>query len=276
MITRRTLVSGLAAGAATLVSSVTARAGEAPWRPAAQFLQPVTRLVPATGGVALSKGWCGTKVSLVQRAVGLAPRHEVYDDTTRWRVLTFQRRTGLPATGIVDVRTWAALRTGQPWTIDAWRPSIAVPANATRSQRVEAMIRYAVAQQGSPYTWGGAGPKALGHDCSGLVLAALAAAGIDPQPITVTRHQSPGYVTTQALYTARFEHVPVARRQRGDLVFWTGPDGITNHVAIYLGAGRMVEASGSAGRTRVANLRFSSPGHRLAPVAVRPFTTRAR
>ena len=40
--------------------------------------------------------------------------------------------------------------------------------------------------------------------------------------------------------------VPQSQAKRGDLLFW-GPGG-SQHVAIYLGGGQMLEASGSAGQ----------------------------
>ena len=44
--------------------------------------------------------------------------------------------------------------------------------------------------------------------------------------------------------------VPVAQAKRGDLLFW-GPGG-SQHVAMYLGGGKMLEASGSAGKVTVS------------------------
>jgi len=57
--------------------------------------------------------------------------------------------------------------------------------------------------------------------------------------------------------------VPVAQAKRGDLIFW-GPGG-SQHVAMYLGGGRMLEASGSAGKVTVSPVRTSG----LQPYAAR-------
>ncbi len=50
--------------------------------------------------------------------------------------------------------------------------------------------------------------------------------------------------------------VPVSQAKRGDLLFW-GPGG-SQHVAIYLGGGQMLEASGgSAGKVTVSPVRHA-------------------
>ena len=51
--------------------------------------------------------------------------------------------------------------------------------------------------------------------------------------------------------------VPQSQAKRGDLLFW-GPGG-SQHVAIYLGGGKMLEASGSAGKVTVSPLRTGRP-----------------
>ena len=104
------------------------------------------------------------------------------------------------------------------------------------------MIGYALSQRGSRYTWGGAGPYALGYDCSGLVLQAIYAAGYDPQPINVLKHAEPTYRTSQQLYANKnFQSIPINDRQRGDLIFY-GPDG-SQSVALFLGNGQMLEST---------------------------------
>ncbi len=178
---------------------------------------------------------------------------------------------GLPATGRVDQRTWAALNIGYPWTVDAWRTMVRQPLTATPAQRVEQMIWFAEANTGSDYTWGGAGPGQLGFDCSGLVLQALHSAGLDLTPITVMRHQQPGFRTAAAIYDAPMRHLPVGQRRRGDLLFWSDSRGHITHMAIYLGEGRIVESSVSGGGVATRGMRPSTASLRTMPDAVRPF-----
>jgi cell wall-associated NlpC family hydrolase len=78
---------------------------------------------------------------------------------------------------------------------------------------------------GVPYVWGGSTPA--GFDCSGLVMWAYAQVGIS------LPHYSGGQYddTTQ---------IPLADIEPGDLLFY-GPGG-SEHVAMYIGGGEMVEA----------------------------------
>jgi len=57
---------------------------------------------------------------------------------------------------------------------------------------------------------------------------------------------------------------PIAPSQakRGDLIFY-GPGG-SQHVAIYLGGGRMLEASGSAGKVTVSPVRTAGMSPHLS------------
>ncbi|GAB3943815.1 hypothetical protein FHE74_05730 [Corynebacterium tapiri] len=125
---------------------------------------------------------------------------------------------------------------------------------------IESVVQRALAQVGTPYAWGGGtndGPSAglrdggvgdangdygkVGFDCSGLVKYAFAAAGLD------LPHYS-GYMYNRG--TA----VDPSEMQRGDLIFY-GPGG-SEHVAIYLGDGTMVEAPASGQTVQVAPVRF--------------------
>ena len=58
--------------------------------------------------------------------------------------------------------------------------------------------------------------------------------------------------------------VPQSQAKRGDLLFWR-PGG-RQHVAIYLGGGRMLEASGSAGKVTVSPVRTAGLQPYLARV----------
>ncbi len=78
---------------------------------------------------------------------------------------------------------------------------------------------------GVPYVWGGA--SKAGVDCSGLVMLAYEAAGID----------FPHY--SGAMYEMT-ERVPLYDIEPGDLLFY-GPGG-DEHVAMYVGHGLMIEA----------------------------------
>ncbi len=86
-------------------------------------------------------------------------------------------------------------------------------------------IAFASARLGQPYLWGGTGPL---YDCSGLVQAAYAAAGI-----ALPRTSEAQQVTA----------APVTDPQPGDLVFMgpSGQPGTATHVGIVIGGGLMVD-----------------------------------
>jgi cell wall-associated NlpC family hydrolase len=86
-----------------------------------------------------------------------------------------------------------------------------------------AAVSFALAQVGKPYQWGATGPGA--YDCSGLVQAAWAAAGV-----SVPR-------TTYDMWAA-LPHVSASSVRPGDLAFFDGE----GHVAMYIGGGKYVDA----------------------------------
>jgi cell wall-associated NlpC family hydrolase len=84
-------------------------------------------------------------------------------------------------------------------------------------------VAFAYAQLGKPYVWGATGPAS--YDCSGLVQAAWASAGV-----VIPR-------TTYEQWAA-LPHVPMSAIQPGDLIFF---DQI-GHVAIYVGNNMIIDA----------------------------------
>ena len=150
------------------------------------------------------------------------------------------------------------------------------PAPARQEQpqnsRAEAVIQRAKSQLGVGYAWGGgtgSGPSRgirdggvadahgdyakVGFDCSGLMVYAFSAVGVDLD------HYS-GYQAEAG------RQVPLSQARRGDLLFWES-DGSTHHVALYLGNGRMIEAPYSGSQVRIAPVRYDG----IAPYAVRMF-----
>jgi peptidoglycan DL-endopeptidase CwlO len=102
-------------------------------------------------------------------------------------------------------------------------------------------LRYAYAQLGKPYQWGGAGPSTW--DCSGLTMAAWAHAGVALLHYTGYQWAAAGVYLphlAQAQYnmTAR---IPLGRVLPGDLIFFGTPSNVY-HVGIYIGGGEMIDA----------------------------------
>lgn len=99
-------------------------------------------------------------------------------------------------------------------------PNVAVPSGA-----VGVALRFALAQLGKPYEWGGTGP--LGYDCSGLVQAAYGAADV----------RLPRVAADQALVGR-----PVSRAdvRAGDLLYFYQP---VQHVALALDHDQAIQAA---------------------------------
>lgn len=131
--------------------------------------------------------------------------------------------------------------------------SLPAGARVRGPQAIEYVIRRGGSQMGVPYSWGGGalnGPSEgvdydtgkMGYDCSGFTRYAFAGVGVQ-----IPKYSGDQYNTGRK--------VPTSQAKRGDLLFW-GPGG-SQHVAMYLGGGRMLEASGSAEKVTVSPVRTS-------------------
>lgn len=108
-----------------------------------------------------------------------------------------------------------------------------------------AAIHAALAQLGTPYVWGGT--SSAGFDCSGLTQWSYAHAGV-----MLPRVAQDQYDATPAV-------PPGAPLRPGDLVFFGhGPHAI-DHVGIYLGDGRMVDAPHTGATVRVEPITGFDP-----------------
>lgn len=103
-------------------------------------------------------------------------------------------------------------------------PGTRAPAGVTAK-----VISFVEHQEGCPYVYGGTGPCDDGWDCSGLVQAAYASAGV-----SIARTSEEQWATE--------EHI--SSPQPGDLVFFTGSpiDPPPGHVAIYVGPNQIIDA----------------------------------
>jgi cell wall-associated NlpC family hydrolase len=105
-----------------------------------------------------------------------------------------------------------------------------------------AAVAAAESQIGVPYVWGAESPGS-GFDCSGLVAWAWGQAGV-PLP-----HYSGAQMSDST-------PVPISDLQPGDLLFY-GPGG-SEHVAMYVGGGTMIEAPYTGASVWLTGLRIST------------------
>lgn len=170
--------------------------------------------------------------------------------------------TAASATGSGSTTISASLKSLLPQveTPDSVTEAVKQAVQPAASGSVEAVIARAQSMVGTPYVWGGGdangpttglnGGNVAGFDCSGLVLYAYSAAGISLPHYT-------GYMYE------RGTPVDPSQAKRGDLLFW-GPGG-SQHVAIYLGDGMMIEAPTEGQNVSVVPVRWAG----MSPHAVR-------
>ncbi len=199
------------------------------------------------GGYVLKSGTMGLKVRMVQQKLGMGTSNKaIMGPTTISKVKAFQKKKGLPQTGIVDYTTWKALGLSDyDWNyLGSYVSPITTNKNSTRQDYIESMIARATEYLGTEYIVGAAGKPGQGIDCSGLVMQSLYSVGINPLPSSVIRHSQPGYEYESAnLYkSSKLKKVSYSERQRGDLIFYANSNGVIIHVAIYLGNDKVIEA----------------------------------
>lgn len=117
----------------------------------------------------------------------------------------------------------------------------------------EYVIQRMSSQMGVPYSWGGgnaAGPSrgidsgagTVGFDCSGLMLYGFAGVGIKLDHYSGSQYDAG-------------RKIPSSQMRRGDMIFY-GPNA-SQHVAMYLGNGQMLEAPYTGSHVKVSPVRTS-------------------
>ena len=211
-----------------------------------------------------------------------------YGEVTEDAVEEFQRRNGLSADGAVGAKTLEKLNsssakkfkgTAKPVAKTTKKPRVtpkttvkpgkatpkttvkpgkATPKTTPKATKkpttkptvtvnpakkgVEKLIAIAESKLGCPYVGGAKGPNKF--DCSGFVYWCMKQAGF-----------SGGYMTSRVWRTCtRYPRInSMSQIQRGDILVFKGSSMATGHVGIYLGSGRMIDASSGAGQVRITN-----------------------
>lgn len=110
--------------------------------------------------------------------------------------------------------------------------------------RVE-LVEYAKQFVGNPYVWGGTS-LTKGADCSGFVLSVYKKFGVS----------LPHHSGSQANCGTKISSGDL---QPGDLIFYANSGGTINHVALYIGGGRVVHASSPTQGIRIDKYNYRTP-----------------
>ena len=121
--------------------------------------------------------------------------------------------------------------------------------SSTKQSRRSQLVNYALQFVGNRYVWGGTS-LTNGVDCSGFTMRVMEKFGVS----------LPHYSGSQAQMGKK---VTSATLKPGDLIFYAGSNGKVNHVAIYIGNGRIVHAA-----SRRSGIKTSTWNYRT-PVAIR-------
>ncbi len=136
-------------------------------------------------------------------------------------------------TGGSGTRTGSGSSSGSSsTTITSYAPPPPLAAGAAGA------VQAAEREIGVPYVWGGSSPS--GFDCSGLIAWAYSQVGIGLPHFSGAQYAS----TT---------HISMADIAPGDLLFY-GPGG-SEHVAMYVGGGSMIEAPHSGATVHISGVR---------------------
>ena len=149
-------------------------------------------------------------------------------------------KTTAKTTAKATVKTTA--KAGTKATAKATAKATPKPADTSNKKGVEKLIAIAESKIGCPYSGGAKGPNKF--DCSGFVYYCMKQAGF-----------SGGYMTSRTWRTtSRYKRITsMGSIQRGDILVFSGNSANTGHVGIYLGGGRMIDASSGAGQVRITS-----------------------
>lgn len=117
--------------------------------------------------------------------------------------------------------------------------------SSTKQSRRSQLVNYALQFVGNRYVWGGTS-LTNGVDCSGFTMRVMENFGVS----------LPHYSGSQAQMGKK---VTSATMKPGDLIFYAGSNGKVNHVAIYIGNGRIVHAASRRSGIKTSTWNYRTP-----------------
>lgn len=128
-------------------------------------------------------------------------------------------------------------------TIEDVKKKAAEEAEAQRVAKRQAVIDFALQFEGNPYVYGGTS-LTNGADCSGFVMSVFANFG----------YSLPRVAAAQCDASTKKD---ISQLEPGDLVFYG--NGYVDHVALYIGDGKIIHASGAATGIKISNYDYEQP-----------------
>lgn len=128
-------------------------------------------------------------------------------------------------------------------TVEDTKKKAEEEAEAARVAKRQAVVDFALQFEGNPYVYGGTS-LTNGADCSGFVMSVFANFG----------YSLPRVAADQCAASIKKD---VSQLEPGDLVFYG--NGYVDHVALYIGEGKIIHASGAATGIKISNYDYQQP-----------------
>lgn len=128
-------------------------------------------------------------------------------------------------------------------TVEDARKKAEEEAEAQRVAKRQAVVDFALQFEGNPYAYGGTS-LTNGADCSGFVMSVFANFG----------YSLPRVAADQCAASTKKD---ISQIEPGDLVFYG--NGYVDHVALYIGDGKIIHASGAATGIKISNYDYEQP-----------------
>ena len=192
----------------------------------------------AYSNVTLKSGMNSSTVSKLQKDLktlgfmSISPTG-YFGDITKAAVIKFQKKYSMTPDGIAGTQTLGK--------IDKLSGRSATVSRSDSESTSQKIIDYAIRFLGVNYVWGGTTPK--GFDCSGFVKYVYSKFGITLNRVAADQSKQGTTVKKANLHL-------------GDLVFFdtNGGSNHINHVGLYIGSGKFIQASSGNSGVVISNL----------------------
>ena len=128
-------------------------------------------------------------------------------------------------------------------TVEDTKEKIAEEAEAKRLAKRQEVVNFALQFEGNPYVYGGTS-LTNGADCSGFVMSVFANFG----------YSLPRVAAAQCEASTKKD---ISQLEPGDLVFYG--NGYIDHVALYIGDGKIIHASNAATGIKISDYDYEKP-----------------